>query len=255
MWFGRLWSVAVARGWGQGRRCWCVPRFGWVPVALLWLVPRCCGRGCDGPSVPAAEQTRSSRRRGRKRLVGFGGHVWGHVSGAAWMLRRASPAYSGTAGFGRGVKLVPAQHSEVRLELPVPTWPWQSLYAISRDPIQLWAVSCAWILRPAPLGQVNLARPCTQGSSCAKLPFQMQMPLLRAPGAPGCRGRASQPPTLRHPSGTGPPGARWGLSAGPCSTQPSWEGAQWCRGSPGHAPPGARAAELAVLECNRSVTQ
>lgn len=50
---------------------------------------------------------------------------------------------------------MPAQHSEARLELPVPAWPWQPLYVIHRDQAQLWALSCTWTLQPALLEQAK----------------------------------------------------------------------------------------------------
>lgn len=132
VWSGRLWSVRSRWRMEPGSALVVARMGGWVAVALLWLTPRCCGRGCDGPAVPAAAQTRV---RG-KTACWFGRCAQGRVSEAAGKLRGASSS--------SGRKLVPAQHSEARLELPVPAWPWQPPCVMRRERTQLWALSCAW---------------------------------------------------------------------------------------------------------------
>lgn len=155
--------------------------------------------------------------------------------------------YSGMASFSGGLKLVPAQHCEARLELPVPTWPWQSPCVISRDQTQLWAMSCTWLLQPALLGQANLAPSLRTRELLCQVTVSDAN--ISSEGSGNSRVAWVSQPAPRPASSLGErsPGAQWGLSPGPCSTLNSWEGAQWCKGSLGHAPPGACSAELAAL--------
>lgn len=118
---------------------------------------------------------------------------------------------------------------------------------VSRDQTLLWAMSCTWILQLALLGQANLSPSLRARELLCHVTVSDAN--VSSEGSGSSRVAWASQPAPRPASFLGERslGAQWGLSPGPCSALPLWEGAQWCKGSLGHALPGACSAELAGL--------